>query len=76
MPLYNHSKTVHNKCLQALGIQGCNLYVVTCNNWICAFMHMTNYHACFKGGAFETSPSKYKLKLKRVVPFMNERKFS
>lgn len=60
----NLLETVHNKWLQMFGNQGNHLFDAMCDDSICAWMQMTNYHACFEGHASESSLSNGELKLR------------
>ena len=74
MPSCNLSETIHNKWLQASGKRGTDLYVATCDDWVRAFMQMTNYWVYLRGGLGASGPSHQDLKLKRVVASMDSKR--
>ena len=55
--------------MQASGKCGSDLFVATYDDWVWAFMQMTNYRAYLCEGPFDEGPSQYELKLKRVMAF-------
>ena len=67
IPTCNLAETVHNKWMQASGKRGSDLFVATCDDWVRAFMQMTNYRAYLSGGPSGKGPSKEDLKLKRAM---------
>ena len=67
IPTCNLSETVHNKWLQAFGKRGTDFFVATCDDWIRAFMQMTNYRSYLCGSASGKGPSKHDLKLKLAM---------
>lgn len=64
IPTYNLAEIMHNKWMQASWrhVSNVDLFVATCDDWVRAFMQMTNYRAYLCGG-----PSKHDLKLKRTM---------
>jgi hypothetical protein len=76
IPSCNLSETVHNKWLQASSKRGTDLYVATCDDWIRAFMQMTNYWVYLNGGPSGFGPSRHDLKLKRAVASMEGKKIT
>ena len=67
IPTCNLAETVHNKWLQASGKRGSDLFIATTDDWVRAFMQMTNYRSYLCGGLSGTGPSKQDLKLKRAL---------
>jgi hypothetical protein len=67
IPTCNLAETMHNKWMQASGKRGSDLFVATCDDWVQAFMQMTNYRAYLCGGPSGKGPSKEDLKLKRAM---------
>ena len=76
IPTCNLSETIHNKWLQASGKRGADLYVATCDDWIRAFMQMTNYRVYLNGGLSGYGPSRHDLKLKRAIASMDGKKIT
>jgi len=74
IPSCNFSETVHNKWLQISGKQGVDLYVATYDEWICAFMQMTNFRVYLNGGPFGHGPSRADLKWKRDVASIDDKR--
>jgi len=74
IPICNLSKTIHNKWLQAFGKRGVDLYVATCNDWICTFTQMMNYWVYLNSGSSGFGPSQHDLKLKRELTSIDGKK--
>ena len=68
-PDLQRSKIIHNKWMQASRKCNSDLFVSKCDDWVRAFVHMTNYRAYLCGGPSDKGPSRHELKLKRVVAF-------
>jgi len=58
IPTCNVAEIVHNKWMQASGKRGPDLFVATYDDWVQAFMQMTNYRAYFCGGLLGKAPPK------------------
>jgi len=76
IPTYNLFETIHNKWLQASGRCGADFYIATCDDWICAFMQMTNYQVNPNTSPSKFRPSRHDSKLKRALASMDGKKIT
>ena len=56
--------------------RGSNLFVATCDDWVQAFMQMTNYKAYVCGDPFGKGLFKHDLKLKRGMAYGDGKKIA
>lgn len=63
VPSCNLTQTLHKKWIQHLNDRGDNVYIAAIDNFIIAFVQVTNYLAYLKGHAIRMGDLKIKMRL-------------